>query len=152
MPRKKRITKKVLFIKTIETVQPMLNLSDWKIIIKFTHRMRNLADCDASPEYKEACIRVNTTYLKKMTYNEIISTAIHEMIHCIVWPLAEWAESLSIKDSNKLDVTRKLEESLVTNLEKVMMNLIPEHLQNQLNIDGYADVNMIFEELEVLHG
>lgn len=151
MPRKKRITKKVLFVKTIEIIQPLLNLSDWKIIIRFSNRMRDTADCEASPEYKEALIRINTKQLKLLQYEEVVATAIHEMMHCVVWSLAEWAEDLCKKDASKLEMTRKLEEGLVTHLEKVMMNTITEYIQDELTDEGYSNVDMVFTEVEVVH-
>lgn len=151
MLRKKRITKKVLFVKTIEIIQPLLNLSDWKITIRFSNRMRDAADCEASPEYKDALIRMNTKQLKQLEYQEVIATAIHEMMHCLVWPLATWTEDLCKRDESKLEMTRKLEEGLVTNLEKVLMNTASDYLQKQLNIEGYSNIDMVFTELEVLH-
>jgi hypothetical protein len=151
MSRKKRITKKVLFVKTIEILQPLLNLSDWKIRIRFSSRMRGTADCDASPEYKEALIRLNMKELKFLQYQEIVAMAIHEMMHCIVWPLTEWTEALCKRDEHKLNATLKLEETLVTNLEKILMNTVTDYLQQELADQGYSNVDMVFQELHVDH-
>ena len=151
MSRKKRITKKVLFVKTIEIAQPLLNLNDWKIRIRFSNRMRGTADCDASPEYKEALIRLNMKELKFLEYQEIVSMAIHELIHCVVWPLTEWTEALCKRDEHKLNATLKLEETLVTNLEKILMNTITGYLQEELSDQGYSNVDMVFQEIHVDH-
>jgi hypothetical protein len=35
-----RITKKVLFAKTIEILQPKLNLQDWRIVVKYSYNMQ----------------------------------------------------------------------------------------------------------------
>lgn len=151
MPRKRRITKKVLFAKTVEILKPYLNLTEWKIIVKYSSRMKFAADCDASPEYKEALIRVNTKSLTDLTHYEVMSMAAHEMIHCIVWPLAEYTEDLCKGDAQRLEMTRKLEEGLVTSLEKVMMNVAGELIQGHLTDEGYADVDLTPVEMTVTH-
>lgn len=153
MARKKRITKKVLFQKTVEVMQPILNLSDWKIIVTFSHakRMRDLANCTALPEYKLAKIRMNCNELTRLTHNEIVSTAIHEMIHCILWDLGEWAHRLSKKDPEKIEITRRYEEGSVTSFEKIILPLVTEQLNQSLKQQGYYNVDLTFTDFEVRH-
>jgi hypothetical protein len=151
MPRKKRITKKVLFAKTVEILKPYLTLTDWKIIVRYSSRMKAAADCDASPEYKEALIRLNTKMLPDLTYYEVVSVAVHEMIHCIVWPLAEYTEDLCKKDAQRLEMTRKLEEGLVTNLERIIMNIATELVIEHLTDDGYASIDLTPVEMTIGH-
>ncbi len=149
MPRKKRITKKILFKKSVEVLQPLLNLQDWKLIVRFSSRMKNAADCEASPEYKEALIRVNSSRFSEFTYHEIVSIAAHEMMHCVVWPLAAWTEMLCMGNSTKLEMTRQLEEGLVTDLEKLIMNFATDRILEKLREDGYQAIDLTFKELDV---
>lgn len=151
MPRKKRITKKMLFTKTIEILQPWMNLHDWKIVVKFCRRMKATADCEAMPEYKEAVIRVHMPTLKMLSHEQIISTAVHELIHCISWPLCEYALFLCRSDVNKLEMMRKLEEGMVTHFERVFTYLAAESLQKELSAMGYYQIDMAFKELEIQH-
>lgn len=153
MARKKRITKKVLFQKTVETVQPILNLSDWKLIVSFSHatRMKETAYCSAAPEYKMAKIKVNYSHLSGLSHNEIVSVVVHEMIHCILWDLGEWAHSLSKKDPQKSEITRKYEEGTVTSFEKILVPLITEQLNASLRSQGYYGVDLTFTDFEVRH-
>jgi hypothetical protein len=151
MARKKRITKKILFAKTVEILQPWLKLNDWKIIVRFSSRMKMAADCEASPEYKEAMIRANLKVLKELSYYEIISMAVHEMCHCLVWPLAEWTEDLCHRDGDKLEMTRKIEEGLVTNLEKILTDMAVDIIQSALDEENYSTLDLTFKELQVYH-
>jgi hypothetical protein len=149
MPRKKRITKKILFAKTIEILQPYLNLSDWHITVRYSSRMKNTADCEASPEYKEAVIRCNTKQLGELSHYDVVSVAIHEMVHCILWPLTDWTESLCKKDESKLLMTSRLEEGIVTNFEKMLVVMAEDILKNKLAEQGYSDIELVFKEFEV---
>ena len=153
MARKKRINKKVLFQKTVEIVQPLLNLNDWKLIVTFSHskKMRATANCTASPEYKIARIRMNYNELSGLTHNEIVSTAIHEMVHCILWDLGEWAHALSKKDPQKTEITRKYEEGAVTAFEKILVPLVTDKLNDALKSQGYYGVDLTFTDFEVQH-
>lgn len=150
MARKKRITKKVLFAKTVQIMQPLLGLQDWKLIVRYSTRMRDTADCEASPEYKEAVIRINLNDLKGLGYNDIVATAIHEMMHCIVWPLAAWAETLSRTDRD-MKICEDTEETLVTNLEKIIVPLASEVIQAELKTQGYLNIDLEFIQLDVAH-
>lgn len=153
MARKKRITKKVLFQKTVEVMQPIMNLSDWKLVVTFSHskRMRDTANCSASPEYKLAKIRMNYNELAQLSHNEIVSTAVHEMIHCVLWDLGEWAHRLSKKDTQKIEVTRKYEEGTVTAFEKILVPLVTDQLNDALKSQGYYGVDLTFTDFEVQH-
>jgi hypothetical protein len=147
--RKKRITKKVLVTKTIETLQPWLSLSDWKILVKFSSRMKTAADCEAFPEYKQAVIRFNPEFLTELSYYEVISLAVHEMCHCVVWPFSEWTEGLCRKNAEKLEVTRKLEEGLITNLEKIITDMSIDIIQGALTEENYSTLDLTFKEFEI---
>jgi hypothetical protein len=153
MPRKKRITKKVLFVKTIEMMQPILRLNDWKIIVKFSYskKMKNTAYCEALPEYKVAEITMNHSHLAGLTHNEIVCVAIHEMIHCVLWELGAWTSKLSGQNKFKLDVSRKYEETAVTSLEKILLPLVTDKLNQFLKYEGYQDVDLSFTDFMVEH-
>lgn len=153
MPRKKRITKKILFEKTIEIMQPIMKLSDWKLMVVYSHsaRMKNTAECEASPEYKIATIRLNYSDIKDLSHNEIVSVAIHEMIHCVLWELGDWALSLSKRDPHKLEISRKYEESTVTSFEKILLPLVTATLNKSLSQQGYSGVDLTFTDFEIQH-
>ncbi len=147
----KRITKKQLFIKTIEIAQPLIGLSDWKIAVRFPAKMKGAADCTAYPEYKQAGIRANLTVFKRLSEYEIIQTAIHEMVHCLLWPLVEWTEELCRKNPQKVEITRKLEEATVTEFEKLLTKLCIEAVQTELVALGYERVTTTFASVQVVN-
>lgn len=153
MVHKKRITKKVLLAKTVEIMQPILQLSDWKIVLKISYssRMKNTATCEALPEYKVAVIKINGNELSQLTHNEIVTTVIHEMVHCILWDLGSWAALLSKKDLHKLEITRKYEESTVTTLEKIILNLVADKLNKEIRQIGYNDIDLTFTDFDIQH-
>jgi hypothetical protein len=150
MEQTKRITKKLLFAKTVEILQPKIGLSDWKIVVKFSNHMKHAADCEAFPEYKQAVIRANLKTFKKLTHYEVVMTAVHEMTHCIIWPTVAWTEELCDGDAQKLEITRKLEEGLVTDFEKILSDLCSTILQDELTKQGYSDISFATTQLRVM--
>lgn len=161
MARKKRITKRVLFAKTVEIMQPMLKLDQWKISVRFTKRLAKrtakdkdkdtVAQCTALPEYKEAVIRVHLDKIADLSYYEIVSMAIHECCHCIVWPLGDWAEHLCRGNTDKMKATETLEEGVVTSLERILTDLAADIIQEELSEQGYSNLDLIFKEFVVEH-
>lgn len=149
----KRITKRVLFAKTVQLLQPKLRLDDWKIVLRFVPKMRPntiVAYCQPMPEYKQAGIRVSLTRLAELNHYEVVSTAIHEMLHCVTWSMTEWAESLCRKDTYKLEVTRKLDESIITHLERMLTDMTLPLLQSELSKEGYKDLDAEFDTFKIL--
>lgn len=152
MAKPKNITKKLLFAKTVEILQPKLNLSDWKIVVKYSRTMKtSVADCQSLPEYKQATIRLSLSRLPEFSHYEIISTAVHEMLHCIVWRLTEWTEDLCKKDVQKLQVTRRLDEGVITHLEKVVTDMAAPLVQAQLFAEGYGNIDLLYNSVRHIH-
>lgn len=150
MAAQKRITKRVLFAKTIEILQPKLGLGDWKLVVRYSRRMKNtLADCLASPEYKQASIRLNLNKINEYSHYEIIQTAIHEMMHCIVWPLTQWSYDLCKTDKNKIEVTRRMDETIITHLEKSYADVVFATLQTELSVQGYGLIDGVVQNIVV---
>jgi len=151
MVKKKRITKKVLLTKSIEILQPILNLSDWKlsIIISKSRKMKVTANCQAWPEYKLAKLTFNGTYLNQLSHNEIVAVAVHEMMHCVLWEIGNWAEKLSNQNELKLEITRRYEENAVTSLEKILVPLVETQLNKKLKDFGYNWVDLSFTDLTI---
>jgi hypothetical protein len=148
----KRITKRILFAKTVQILQPKLNLADWKIVVRFSPKLRpnnTIAYCQPLYEYKQASIKVNLTQLALLNHYDIVATAVHEMLHCITWPLVEWTETLCKKDSNKIDITRRWDESVITHLERVLTDMAYPLLQAELYAEGYADIDSTFDSFKV---
>lgn len=153
MLRKKRITKKVLLSKSIEILQPILNLDDWKlsVIISRSDKMKMTAHCQAWPEYKLAKLTFNGKYLNYLSHNEIVAVVVHEMIHCVLWEIGNWAEKLSNQNELKLEITRRYEENAVTALEKILIPLVEAHLNKKLKELGYNCVDLTFTDLTIHH-
>lgn len=152
MIRKKRISKKVLFSKCVEILQPILGLHDWTIVVRYSHKIKTqeVASCEAYPEYKQAVIRLHIKKLSNFNDYDMIAIAIHEMCHCILWPIVEWTEDLCKHDKEKLKVTQRLEESTVTYLEKMLVPLTESILKTKLSEEGYRDLEIIFEKFKAL--
>jgi len=140
--RLQRITKRKLYIIVSNIIVPQLNLGDWTIKISFTKKMKNLADCEASPEYKSAKIRVNLEAIKTLSYHEVVATALHELLHCITWDLMTWAEQLSRGNEDKLEICRRMGEALTTELEQILFPLISPIVHNELREMGYVNIDM----------
>lgn len=146
-PKYKRITKRKLYKLVTEKLIPILNLSDWKIKVTFTKKMKDLADCEAMPEYKSAVIRVHYIELRELSFHEIIAVALHELIHCVTWPMSSWNEQLSRNNDDKLEMGRRMDESLTTDIEQVLFPLVAPIIFNELRELGYGNL----EEVPVLN-
>lgn len=146
----KSITKRMLFVKSVETLQPILKLQDWKIAVVFSNseRMKESATCEAHTEYKFAKIIVNQQELKNLTHSEVVSIAIHEMSHCILWEFGEWAMSLADGDKYKTQYTRKYEESTITKLEHILLPLAGSMINQQLVESGYKPIPLNLPTLQ----
>lgn len=147
----KKVTKRKLFEKAITVLQDVLKLDKWKIIVKFTPRMRNAADCDPSPEYKEALIRVKTGELKRITPREVIDLAAHELIHCVVWPMASLSVDLSRGQEDNLERQRQTEEATVTKFTQIIVPLVENLVNEALLADEYEPIDFSTTPLEVRH-
>lgn len=146
----KNITKRMLFVKCVEIIQPILKLHDWKIAVVFSNseRMKETATCEAHTEYKFAKIVVNAAELSNMTRSEIISIAIHEMSHCVLWDFGEWAMSLTNNDKHKIQYTRKYEESAITKMEHILLPLAGPIVNQQLIELGYSPITLELPKLQ----
>ena len=113
--------------------------------------MKVTADCDASPEYKNATIRMNSKELSSLSNYDIIATAAHELMHCVVWPLGSWADTLSKKDVHKQELSRHFEETVVTSLERIILPLTVDQIRDDLIELGYDAIDVVFEEVNINH-
>jgi len=142
MPKKslKKINRRQLYIKSAEILKPHLNLSNWTIKLRFVSTMgiRDLAEIDAYPEYKSAKIRINKNRLTECTHADIITTVIHELLHCHLWGFSAWAEQLCRKDPIKLEVCRLQEEGLITTFELMLYNILYPIIVGELEEQGYT--------------
>lgn len=152
METKKRISKKVLFSKCVEILQPILGLQDWTIVVRYSKKIKTkvVASCEAYPEYKQAVIRLHIKQLDNFNDYDMIAIAVHEMTHCILWALVEWTEELCKSDRDKLKVTQRLEEATVTSLEKLLVPLTEKILQAKLSEEGYRNLDVVFENFKAL--
>lgn len=82
------------------------------------------ACCEANPEYKEATLTFNLPRLLK-TREDVEATVIHELLHCLVWRIAAYAESLCDGEEKALAISSDHEESLTTRLEQLVLGLHP---------------------------
>ena len=100
--------------------QKLMLLGEWKITTKYgplEHGEK--ADCDAKPEYREALIRFDH---RKISADEVDAYCIHELVHCITWPIEQLAEN-SAADENSHATARFICETTATKLEEVILHV-----------------------------
>lgn len=108
------------FERIVRRLVKPLHLDRWWITVNgapLGHR----ADCECSPEYTEATLTFDATKIKD---EDVISFAVHELMHCHVEGLAHVAELLAGEDSFKREMVRLEEERLTTALEKILTPLL----------------------------
>jgi hypothetical protein len=102
--------------------QKKLLLGDWKItVVVGVPDDGSRANCDASPEYKEATLTFDPDRIPTDP-KELDSWIIHELTHCVTWPLETLAEQWGRSES-QYQFARSTAESVVTNFEHIILNL-----------------------------
>ena len=102
--------------------QKVLGLKGWKIAVTFDKDTTDGSEayCIASPEYRSARLNFDLAHL---TDENVDAYVIHEALHPLVWPLANIAQTLAGDDKGKQEWVRTVEESLVTDLEQIILRL-----------------------------
>ena len=87
-------------------------------------KMEDEADaaCLAQPEYRHAVLHF---CLEQIPAEELDSFVCHELLHTLVWPLANAAHAMAGGDTSKEEWVRTEEEGLVTVLEKLFVGMLP---------------------------
>jgi hypothetical protein len=102
--------------------QKKLLLSDWKItVVVGVPDDGSRANCDASPEYKEATL----TFDPKRTptdAGELDAWIVHELTHLVTWRLEKIAETWGRSES-QYEFVRDTAETVVTEIERIILNL-----------------------------
>ena len=100
----------------------VLHLENWRIGVTFEpdKEEESEASCLAQPEYAAAVLRFD---LAKIPPEEMDAYIVHELLHCHVWPLANFGNSACADDPVKLEALRHHEELLVTTLERLVLSL-----------------------------
>jgi hypothetical protein len=117
-PTKRQVRARVKFW------QRQLKLGHWKFKVEFG-KMDDGADaaCMAQPEYRHAILHF---CLEQIPVEELDAFVAHEMLHTLVWPLANAAHAMAGDDRSKVEWVRTEEESLVTALEKLFVGMLEE--------------------------
>lgn len=117
-----------MVLECVSKYQSLLGLSGWEITVKFPKKLGSLnsegefvehtADCEAWPHYKQAVLQFS---LKKIEPYQILELVVHELLHCHVWELAAFAQSMAQEDPVKLELAEKMEEALTTTLTEIIL-------------------------------
>jgi hypothetical protein len=115
-PTKRQVRARVKFW------QKHLKLGHWKFTVEFG-KMEDGADaaCLAQPEYRHAVLHF---CLEQIPLDEMDAYVCHEILHTLVWPLANAAQAMAGDDASKKEWVRTEEEGLVTALEKLFVGML----------------------------
>jgi hypothetical protein len=101
--------------------QIRLGLTGWTVRVEFGPDAEEAeASCLAQPEYRTAVLTFDLTKLRAA---DVERTVAHELIHCLVWPLANAANALAKGDRAAEEWVRTEEEALTTALEHLLVPL-----------------------------
>lgn len=83
----------------VNTVQEPLGLDRWNLHLKVAAIADARANCDASPEYREAYISFD--FDKLLTGDDLSELGVHELAHCHTAPLGvvSWELAQALADS-----------------------------------------------------
>ena len=117
-PTKRQVQARVRFWKK------RLGLTDWSFNLVYG-KMDDEADaaCSAQPEYRHAVLHF---CLEQIPAAELDHYVAHEMIHALVWPLGNVAQTLAGGDKAKEEWVRTEEEALVTALERLFVGMLAD--------------------------
>lgn len=101
--------------------QRRLDLTGWSVKIEIGPDAEGAsASCLAQPEYRSATVRFDPA---KIPAEELDAFCVHELCHCLVWPLANAAHVMAGGDGPKEEWVRTMEEELTTALERLIVKL-----------------------------
>lgn len=123
--------------KLIREWKPVLDMSHWTIEVTF-HKEEYAASCYAEPEYRNAHLNFYLgKLLPKFKINyELEEFVVHELIHCLSWPLVDITENLiehtgdptgelwKSKENNEELFVQRMSDALV--MSKYNMKTIPD--------------------------
>lgn len=117
----KRLTKRQVLAR-VKHWRPRLLLERWAVSVEVgpDHEEQSEASCIARPEYLTMDLRFDPA---QITAEELDAYVVHELLHAYIWPLANLAERMAGDDAAKREAVRVEEESLATNLERVVIAL-----------------------------
>ncbi len=101
-------------LNAIERYKVLLGLERWNIDVRFDEKLKDAGNCDYKPEYMQATISFNP---KDISLADVDEYARHELLHCIVAPLAQVADFVRERDKNSREMVREAEERVVSQLE-----------------------------------
>jgi hypothetical protein len=114
-------TKTVVQTKILSYLQiyaALIGIEEWTIVAGFKKLgVDELGQCEAEVEYKRAVITFDSVRLAEHSDIKLRKTVIHELLHCLVWRLAEVAQHLAPEEHKEF--IQKFEEEVVTNLERM---------------------------------
>jgi len=74
----------------LESYSEVIGIEDWGITVGFKKLGSEiLAECEAEVEYRRALITFDSVKLEEEKEVKVKRTVIHELLHCLVWRLAE---------------------------------------------------------------
>jgi hypothetical protein len=102
--------------------QRILGVTEWEVSIAFGKDEEDgaSAGCLAQPEYRMASL---TFDLALIPASQVDRFACHEVLHTLIWPLANAAHSLAKGDPAMEEWVRTEEERLTTALEHILTRL-----------------------------
>lgn len=99
--------------------QKRLKLQHWELEVQFGPEADGAsAACMAQPEYRRAVLQFDLT---KIPAAQLEYFVCHELLHALVWPLANAGHALAKGDPAAIEWVRTEEESLVTTLEHLLV-------------------------------
>lgn len=122
MPRRRKVSKK-LVLQRVAHWREILHLQDWELSVvvdPLPEEDDATAACSAQVAYKAATLYFDPYDITKATLDNYV---VHELLHCLVEPLADLATVAAGDDPMRRAAVTREEESLVTALERVLVNL-----------------------------
>lgn len=117
----------------VEVWRVPLGLGNWALEVHFNDATDEQASCVADPEYRKGLLTFN---LKRLSVDELDETVLHEMLHCVGWPIAALAGKWAGRNRERAEVVRQAEELLITHLSNVILPLLPRVVTRPLRSAG----------------
>jgi hypothetical protein len=108
----------------VEQYREPLGLDRWQIRIVAGEQVDPdaTASCDAQPEYRSATLSFDLAKMK--TGDDLEEFVVHEMVHCLTWPIHTCAETLAGKDPRLQEWVRFAAETTTTDCAESILRLM----------------------------
>lgn len=126
---KGRAEKRQYILDLLAHYTPLLGLEDWDFKVEFYNTTEDMklgerasAGCSAQSDYKNAVL---SFALDALPPELLDRTVVHELTHCLLWPMTHYMDRWAGEDAEKQEISRYQLEYVTADLDRILTRHLP---------------------------